>query len=882
MTLQNLDFGTSEANDGETLFAAFTKIEANFVDLYGSGGTITHAVTDVASAATCDIGAAATDRVRITGTVTITSLGTSASRLRFVHFSGALTLTHDGTSLILPGAANITTAAGDSAIFSSDASGNWRCLIWQDVTGRGNVTGPSSATDNAVARFDATTGELIQNSIVSVDDSGNIAPVTTDTGALGTSLLRWADLFLAGGAVINVDGDWIATHTAGILTVGTGDVRVTAAGTNTASVVTVGGTQTLTNKTIGVSQLSGQVAIANGGTGQATATAGFDALAPTTTRGDIIFRDASTNARLAASTPGYHLQTNGAGTDPTYAGFLSAGTGAVTRTWQAKSRDMRSVMDFGVVGDGVTDDTTAIQAALTAGGNIWVPPGTYLISGTLTMPASSSIFGGGPLVSVFQRSGLVLNFFEMGDHCTINDISLKRTGATTPTSGVGIEITSSCRVNNVSMFFLYDGIYGNTVAGAYLNSIMVHDAFRHCLFLENGANDVFLSNFIFHGDSSNTTHPLIKLFDQVEAFTAVNGDVLLGGYGMTMSATAYTGRVHPAFNKLTNVYFDSNALSCATVDKSDGITFTSCWFATAGANGLDIGQTEDINAIGCQFVNCYGHGVAIGSSSAKKVRLTNCTAASNNTSNAGADGIIAVSGVCDLSVIGCVGTNDIGTGLTNGNQRYGINLAGSNDRCIIVGNNLVGNVTGALNNGGGSDQVIRGNLPLTEHVDLPVLEGGTGASTAAGARTNLGLGTAAVKNTGTSGDAVPLLNAANTFSAAQTATALISSSAPSAAWALTSGTAAAAVTIANDATYDLEVGSGLFVIAGSDGGVAIFLLAFGNSSLVYQNSTLLSNTVDTASKTNVYFNGSTKYRIQNKTGGSLNYYMLPLSFRNAA
>lgn len=50
---------------------------------------------------------------------------------------------------------------------------------------------------------------------------------------------------------------------------------------------------------------------------------------------------------------------------------------------------------------------------------------------------------------------------------------------------------------------------------------------------------------------------------------------------------------------------------------------------------------------------------------------------------------------------------------------------------------------------------------------VPVADGGTGATTASGARTNLGLGTAAVKNTGTSGDAVPLLNAANTWSASQ-------------------------------------------------------------------------------------------------------------------
>jgi hypothetical protein len=43
----------------------------------------------------------------------------------------------------------------------------------QIVPSTGNVRGPTSATDNAVARYDGTTGKLIQNSGVTIDDSGN-------------------------------------------------------------------------------------------------------------------------------------------------------------------------------------------------------------------------------------------------------------------------------------------------------------------------------------------------------------------------------------------------------------------------------------------------------------------------------------------------------------------------------------------------------------------------------------------------------------------------------------------------------------------------------------------------------------------------------------
>lgn len=145
------------------------------------------------------------------------------------------------------------------------------------------------------------------------------------------------------------------------------------------------------------SQVTGTLPIANGGTGQTTAVPAFDALAPTTTRGDIIFRNATVNTRLAATTAGYHLQTNGASTDPTWAGFLQTGTSATTRTWLSKNQDIINVKDFGAVGNGVADDTAAIQAAINAaaGRMVYAPVGTYLLSSSITYSGVVNLVGDG-------------------------------------------------------------------------------------------------------------------------------------------------------------------------------------------------------------------------------------------------------------------------------------------------------------------------------------------------------------------------------------------------------------------------------------------------------------------------------------------------------
>ena len=70
-------------------------------------------------------------------------------------------------------------------------------------------------------------------------------------------------------------------------------------------------------------------------------------------------------------------------------------TGAVNRPINQKLAESVSVLDFGAVGDGVTDDTVAIQAAVTAaaGKSLYIPAGTYLISAVINVSSNTYIYG---------------------------------------------------------------------------------------------------------------------------------------------------------------------------------------------------------------------------------------------------------------------------------------------------------------------------------------------------------------------------------------------------------------------------------------------------------------------------------------------------------
>lgn len=93
--------------------------------------------------------------------------------------------------------------------------------------GGGTIIGSTGGVDNILLRSDGTGGITLQPSAITVSDTGNISPTVNDVGALGTGTLKWADLFLANGAVINFNnGNTLLTHSVGQLAL-TGALTIT-------------------------------------------------------------------------------------------------------------------------------------------------------------------------------------------------------------------------------------------------------------------------------------------------------------------------------------------------------------------------------------------------------------------------------------------------------------------------------------------------------------------------------------------------------------------------------------------------------------------------------------------------------------------------------
>jgi len=170
------------------------------------------------------------------------------------------------------------------------------------------------------------------------------------------------------------------------------------------------------------------------------------------------------------------------------------------RNVQQRLDDFVSVKDFGAVGNGSTDDTVAIQAAINIGGDIYFPAGLYKVSSTLAMKINTTLRGAGKRTSTMLFTGT-------GDGIKMSSPINSSTPVNTKIVDVGLVCTNLSNVGGAyvdvggSMVFVEHCYFQGFKYGVIFDQTEIA-AISRCVFNPQISAAIWLCNFADHTPSA--------------------------------------------------------------------------------------------------------------------------------------------------------------------------------------------------------------------------------------------------------------------------------------------------------------------------------------------------------------------------------------------
>jgi len=336
-----------------------------------------------------------------------------------------------------------------------------------------------------------------------------------------------------------------------------------------------------------------------------------------------------------------------------YTGMWS---GAVPRTYESKAREVVSVLDFGAVGDRITDDGPALAAAVATGLDVYIPHNlTFLMNNrTLVLHTGQRLYGGGTLVK------------------TTSDNDLPSGGAQDGPKFIKIEGKDECVVDSIRFEYLVASsprLYGVTVENSS-NTQIINCVFlgqvSACFVWKNSVNTLFANNRTAGG-----------------AFAiATGGDAAGNTDGPVLFTTIYNNYISDSTSEAIDINWDTKH---CLIDSN----FIYNHNIVAGEEEIDIGGGVCNNiTVSNNYLNSMGHaleGINV-KLNTTNVKLLNNTIVNGNISNTNSRGIYIDGKTVDVTpatVANCQVEGNTISGFTRG-----ITVAGINKYISVIDNTV--------------------------------------------------------------------------------------------------------------------------------------------------------------------------------------------------
>lgn len=406
-------------------------------------------------------------------------------------------------------------------------------------------------------------------------------------------------------------------------------------------------------------------------------------------------------------------------------GFVQSGVGAATRAVQDKMRESVSVEDFNAKGDGVTDDTLAIQAAIDAvnaagGGVLLLPKGIYQTSG-ITLKDGVILKGEGAWASILRTTHATQSIITMKTSAVISDIKLL--SSVTRTTGYYVDCQGNgAIIDNCEFGGYYIGVNVGVLGGSIIVGTMIKDCELRDPVTTSGAGAIQFINFsnaevrncIITGNAGTQAGFGVRYLNGDTAFLS-DTNITLHGKALLVDTGAgynlYGLTIDSCFFDSSGTVFGGGTVSSAEIVPAGGVWNTKisntwfglsvskfgCYVAPSGA-----GVVDGLTFTGCEFTKNGDCGLIVVGAGVKNWIVTGGHSGGNTNSG------IRVNASSYWTITGHRAGNISARGANN----IGITIdAAASDYYIVEGCNLIGNTTSALVDGGtGTNATVANNL----------------------------------------------------------------------------------------------------------------------------------------------------------------------------